>query len=235
MDQTDEHRQPRVRDDALQRPGGRLAARLVSTQRRAAVNTALAAGRVRRVASVELLAEEHLTSLARWSLALLAVGAVVFGVLELAALVAHSPHHAVTISIGVGQVALLVVGNLLLYGVMMVAHEAIHALVILILGGRPRFGLKLPLALYCTSPGYVFTPSGYVAVALAPLVVLSLFGALATWISPALGAYLFFALVGNVAGAVGDLVAAVGMRSLPRDAFVRDTATGYEAYVIEAP
>jgi hypothetical protein len=128
------------------------------------------------------------------------------------------------------RVAELIAGNLLLYAVVLPVHEAVHAAVILGLGGRPRFGVKLPWALYCTAPGQLFTRGGYTAVALAPLLALTLAGGAATWLDPQAGAYLLLALAGNVSGAAGDLVAAWEMRRLPHDALIADTATGFEAY-----
>lgn len=211
---------------------GRLVARLVPRGRRQAVRAALAAGRARQVARVELLVPERLNDLARWSMALLLVGAAAFGALEWAAWLAHETSGLPGAGGTGARVAELVVGNVLLYLVVLPVHEAIHAGVILGLGGRPRFGLKLPLALYCTAPGQLFTRTGYTAVALSPLVVLSLAGGVAIWLSPWLGAYLLLALVGNVSGAVGDLAAAAGMRGLPAGALIADTATGYTAYVV---
>jgi hypothetical protein len=219
--------------DAEALRGARLVARLVSRRRRAEIAAELAAGRARRVAAVELLAPENLSGLARLSLALLLAGGAGFGVLEWAAAAAHGMSGLPGIG-GVGaRVGELIAGNVVLYAAILPVHEAVHAAVILALGGRPRFGLKLPLALYCTAPGQLFTRGGYTAIALAPLVVLSLAGGAATWLDPGLGAYLLLALAGNVSGAAGDLVAARDMRTLPRGALVADTSSGYEAYVIE--
>lgn len=222
--------------DAVPEQGGalgRLVARLVPRERHEAINVALAAGRARLVERVELLAPERLGDLARWSVALLLAGAVGFGALEWAALVARRASGLPGVGGTAARAAELVVGNVLLYLVVLPVHEAIHGVVILALGGRPRFGWKLPLALYCTAPGQLFTRAGYTAVALAPLAALSVAGGAAIWLNPQLGAYLLLALVGNVSGAVGDLVAALGMRRLPEGTLVADTATGYEAYVVD--
>lgn len=213
------------------RPVGRLVARFVTRARRRAIDAALASGRVRRAAAVELLAPERLGDLARTSMALLLAAGAGVVALDLAARrIQHVPA-----LIGPGsatwQVMLLVALNLLLYGAMLPLHEAVHAAVILGLGGRPTFGLKLPLAAYCTAPGQLFTRRGYTVVALAPLVALTVGGAAVVWLVPNVGAYLFLALAGNVSGAAGDLVAARGMGALPPDALIADTATGYEAYI----
>jgi hypothetical protein len=216
----------------LPRPLGRLVARFVPQQRRAAIDAALAAGRARRVAAVELLAPERMASLARDSLALLLAGAIGFTALEAALLLVRGAS-ALPRGASLGAALVLVAGNLLLYIPMLPLHEALHAAVMLALGGRPRFGARLPFALYCTAPGQLFTKRGYLAVALGPLVLLSVAGAAVIWLAPQVGAYLVFALAGNVSGAVGDLAAARDLRTLPPQALVADTSSGYEAYVVE--
>jgi hypothetical protein len=216
-------------------PLGRLVARFVAPSRRRALNAALASGRAQRITSVELLAPEGLGSLARDSLWLLLAGSALFGALEALAWMAHRGR-VVPVGAGAGwQVAVLVGGNLLGYLAILPLHEMVHAAVILALGGRPQFGVRMPLALFCTAPGQVFTRSGYIAVALGPLVLLSLVGAALIWLAPSVGAFLVFGLAGNVSGAVGDLAAARGVRSLPAGALIVDKATGYEAYTIQTP
>jgi hypothetical protein len=211
---------------------GRLVARLVARRRRHAVDAALAGGRVRREAAVELLAPERLPELARVSLALLVGAGAGFSALEVVARVVRRASPLLGGGNPGWRLAALVAGNLLLYVAMLPLHEALHAAAILALGGRPTFGLRLPLAAYCTAPGQLFTRAGYTAVALAPLVAISLAGGLAIWLAPDVGAYLIFALAGNVSGAVGDLAAARGMAALPAGTLIADTATGYEAYSV---
>lgn len=210
-------------------PLGRLVARGVPAARRAAIARALALGRARRVGAVDLLAPQGLVALARASLWLLLAGGATFGALEALALWRRGGAPLIT---SFGGALALVALNLLLYIPMLPLHEAVHALVILALGGRPRFGARLPLALYCTAPGQLFSRGGYRAVALGPLVALSLAGALAIWLAPHVGAYLLFALAGNVSGAVGDLAAVRALRSLPPGALIADDATGFTAYVV---
>ena len=121
--------------------------------------------------------------------------------------------------------------NMVAYVVMLPLHEGVHAAMILVLGGRPRFGLKLPFAAFCTAPGQIFVRNGYLAVALAPLTVLTVVGAVATWIWPGLGACIVLGLAGNVSGAVGDLASSARLLRLPVTTLVTDTDTGYVAYL----
>src|SRR5262249_40614383 len=126
----------------------------------------------------------------------------------------------------------LIAANLASYAAILPLHEAVHAAVILALGGRPRFGLKLPFAAFCTAPNQLFTRNGYVAIALAPLVVLSVAGAVIIWLAPSLGASIIFGLAGNVSGAVGDLASVWHLRRLPSSVLVADTESGYTAYTV---
>lgn len=212
----------------------RLVGWLIAPTRRRAVRAASAAGELRRIASVDILAPEHQLALAWGSLWLLLAGGLAFLALDVAAFRAH-PGAVLPGNGAWWMVPALVVNNLLLYVVMLGAHELVHAAAILALGGWPRFGIKWPLAAYCTAPGQVFTRPGYIVMALAPLVAISAAGAAATWRWPGFGAYLVFALAGNVSGAIGDLFTVRGIWLLPRGALIADTATGYDAYTQQPP
>jgi hypothetical protein len=208
----------------------RLDARFVSAERQNRLTEAIHAGRLHEIARLELLAGEQLQGLARASLALLLGSSAVVLALEIAA---RAVHRAPPLP-GAGTPLLvlgLIVGNLLVYAAILPLHEGVHALVILLLGGRPTFGLKMPLAAYCTAPGQLFTREGYTIVALAPLVLLSLAGFALIWLVPNVAAYLLFGLVGNISGAVGDLAAARRTLAFPSDTLIADTATGFIAYL----
>ncbi len=208
----------------------RLDARFLPLAQRRRLIAAIREGRLREVARMELLAPAQLQGLARVSLILLlGSGAVFLGLQTIARTVRHVP-----LLPGAGgplAVIGLIAGNLLAYAAILPLHEGIHALVILLLGGRPTFGLKLPLAAYCTAPHQLFTRAGYAVVAVAPLILISLAGIALIWLVPNVAAYTLFGLAGNVSGAVGDLVAARHTLALPPDALIADTATGFIAYV----
>jgi hypothetical protein len=93
-----------------------------------------------------------------------------------------------------------------LTAVLVVVHEAIHALVMRGFGARPTFGALLVggvmPALYATARGHRFTRRQYLAVAVAPAVVISVLGFLACfgpW-----GGYLIVPLAIHLGGCVGD-------------------------------
>jgi hypothetical protein len=207
----------------------RLVDRLSTRARRAQVAAALRSGRVRLLETVDLLAPESLPDVARRSLVLLLVSGAGFVGLELAARVAGSAGPLLGAGSPLLRAGALVLANAAAYIVMVPLHEAVHAGVILWLGGQPRFGLKLPFAAYCTAPGQLFTRAGYTAIALAPLVILSALGIALIWQAPDVGACVLFGLAGNVAGAVGDLDAVARIRRLPSRTLIADTATGYQA------
>lgn len=209
----------------------RVVSRLVSRDRKAATHVALRAGNARELERVDLLAPDRLNSLAVQGMWLLVGSGAVFAGLDIAARIAR---HAGPL-LGSGSPWLralaLFVANVAGYALVLPLHEGVHALVILALGGRPRFGLKLPLAAYCTAPDQLFTRNGYLVIALAPLAVLSVAGAVLTWAVPDAGACVLLGLAGNVSGAVADLATAARLRRLPADALILDTETGFVALV----
>lgn len=209
--------------------GMRLVGRILSTAVRQRLVAAIRGGRLREIDRIDLLAEEGLPQLARRGAWLLAVATAGFVGLDV---VAHIVSRAGPLIGGAAalQIGALLAGNIAGYLVMVPVHEALHAAMILALGGRPRFGLKLPIAAYCTAPDQLFTRDGYIAVTLAPLVVLTVAGIAVTWLAPHVGAYLVLGLAGNVSGAVGDLVAVENLRHLHSRALIADTQIGYIAY-----
>ena len=92
-------------------------------------------------------------------------------------------------------------------GVLLVLHEGTHALAMLRTGARPSFGVGmaggiLPYA-YTTARGHLFSPLEYVAVALAPsLVLIPVTVALVGW-AP-YGGWLVLPAAIHLGGCIGD-------------------------------
>jgi Putative zincin peptidase len=213
----------------------RIVARRLPAKERTRLEEAVRAGRLRQIARTDLLAPEALPRLAGQSLLLLVASGAAFGVLDA---VARAAGHGGPLLPGLSpqvRAAVIVGANIAAYLAILPIHEAVHAAVILALGGRPTFGLKLPLAAYTTAPGQLFTRGGYRVIALAPLVALTAAGVVLTCLAPNLGALLLFGFAGNVAGAVGDLAAVGQLRTLPKSALIEDTATGFVAYEAAHP
>ena len=211
----------------------RLIAPFLSRAQRALLASAQREGRLREIQRVELLDPQQLPQLARQSLQLLLASGLAFIALNVVARITHGSGPLLGAGSPLARGALLITTNIAAYALMIPIHEALHATIIIGLGGHPRFGLKLPFAAYCTAPDQLFTRNGYIVVALAPLVGLTLAGAALTWFAPDLGACLLFGLAGNVAGAVGDLATVARLRRIPSSALISDTQDGYTAYSAE--
>jgi hypothetical protein len=108
----------------------------------------------------------------------------------------------VSFRIGLLDVLLVVA----LTALVVIAHEAIHGLVMLCFGARPRFGAMLVSrimpALYATSAGHRFTRGEYLTVAAAPAVTISVLGFWSCF-GPWAG-YLILPLAFHLGGCVGD-------------------------------
>lgn len=200
---------------------------------RAALQAAIDASQLRKVDEVALLEPEQLLPLARFSLWLFALGGIFFIVLNLFAYTWRTGQHGASLSGGI--VFLWIVLNILSYAVMLPIHELIHGITIAFWGGRPHFGAKLPLALYCGAKDQVFPRNYYLVIALAPFVVLTLAGILFTLFAPTLSPYILLATVGNVSGAAGDLAMVGRLRALPASALIEDVENGYHAWVVTSP
>ncbi len=117
----------------------------------------------------------------------------------------------------------------------MVVHEGLHGFTIALLGFKPRYGMKLrKLVLFTTTDAY-FTRGQYLAVTLAPLVVITAVGVLIMLVVPLLTAIgVGLAVAVNFSGAVGDMWMAAVMASFPPEARFRDEADGMSIYLPEA-
>ena len=213
------------------------AARIISLrvrgERRRAMQQAVREGKLAQVAASDVLAADGLPRLAAQSLWLFVLSAAIYALII--GLARQWDHSGQLLGDGPAllRAGILLAVNIVGYVLMIPLHEAAHALVILALGGRPRFGLKLPLAAYCTAPNQLFLRNGYLVVALAPLVALSLAALVVAALAPNVAAGLLLAVAGNVSGAVGDLDVVRGIRQHPDDTLIADTESGYIAYRIQ--
>lgn len=192
---------------------------------------AIDAGRLRKVDELELLEPEQLPALAKLSLQMLLVAAIFFGVLNLAAY--YWQMHTLALPVTIWGVLLWLGANIISYVIIICVHEIIHGLVFLFWGGRPHFGAKLPLALYCGAKNQLFRRNQYLAVGLAPLVVITLAGIILTILAPLAASYMFLATVGNVAGAAGDVWVTAHLLRQPNNVLVEDTEKGCRVWLVE--
>ncbi|HLW01212.1 MAG TPA: DUF3267 domain-containing protein [Ktedonobacterales bacterium] len=200
-------------------------------RRRRLAQQAVDEGRAERKLSWDVLSPERIQTLARVSLYLFLVGMVLF--LGLNLLVFRLETGQAHVSLSWGLVLLVILTNILAYLLVLALHEGLHGVVFALLGGRPTFGAKLPFALYCGAPNQLFTRGGYLAVGLAPLVVISLAGIVLIALAPGLAPFVQLGLIGNFSGAAGDLWAARVLLAQPPTALLLDTASGFEVYEVQ--
>ncbi|HEX4203672.1 MAG TPA: DUF3267 domain-containing protein [Ktedonobacteraceae bacterium] len=179
---------------------------------------------------IALLEPGQLRPLAQMSLVMLIIGGLFFVALTVLAYFWHTGQFFPSITFW--GVVLWIVANVVAYVIVLPLHECIHGMVMLLWGGRPYFGAKLPLALYCGARQQLFSRDHYLMVGIAPLIVISLLGVVATLYFPALASYGLLAWVGNFSGAAGDVMVVRRLLRLPKAVLVEDTETGYMAWEI---
>ncbi|WP_069802891.1 DUF3267 domain-containing protein [Thermogemmatispora onikobensis] len=201
-------------------------------QRRRELQAALDAGLVLLRGEVSLLEPPLLYPLTLLSFLLLFIGLAGFGALALMALSWRSLH-----GWSAGRADLLhllmwlaVSGGV--YLVLLPLHELLHGLVFRFWGGRPYYGMRLPVALYCGARGQLFWRNQYLTVGLTPCLVLSLLLALLMWCWPAIAPYLVLAGAGHLSGCAGDLLAIWLLLRYPSHLCIEDTEAGFRVWEI---
>ncbi|HLI89593.1 MAG TPA: DUF3267 domain-containing protein [Ktedonobacteraceae bacterium] len=194
---------------------------------------AIDAGQIHKRDEVELLAPEQFRPLILYSLLLLFVGGIFFVALTIASLIWHLRTNTFTLYVTSIWPVLLWAGiNIISYIVILPVHEIIHALAFMLWGGRPHFGARLPMVLYCGAREQLFRRNQYLVVGLAPLVVITIAGIVLTLLAPVAASYVLFATVGNVSGAAGDIWVVARLLRQPRHVLVEDTQIGYRVWEI---
>ncbi len=199
-------------------------------QRRDTLQAAADASHALEIDEMTLMNQQQMIPLTMFSLLLLILGGVFFIALNLIAYTWRTGLHGTTLSGGAVLLWLLI--NILSYLLILPIHELLHGLTISLWGGKPYYGTKLPLALFCSAKNQLFPRNYYAVIALVPLVVITLAGIVFTLLAPALSPYVLLATAGNVSGAAGDLWMAWRLRKLPAAAFVEDLETGDRAWEI---
>ncbi len=194
---------------------------------------AIDAGHLRKRDELELLEEpQQIRRVAVLSLLLFVIGALFFIVLNIVAYAVQT--HTTSGSIGAVAILIGLFINIVIYVLVMFLHEGIHALAFAFWGGRPYFGAKLPLALFCGAKNQIFRRNHYLVVGLAPLVIITVAGIIFTLLSPALAVYTLLGTIGNFSGAAGDLWVALRLLRQPKDVLVEDTDAGYRVWEISS-
>ena len=182
----------------------------------------------------ELAGQWHL-ALRGWALVTIVAGGVcVFGLALILGVVARGMLH------GVGEFHISVFLAFPIFlgiiAVTVILHEAVHGLVFLVLGGKPRFGVKLigrffPVV-YASVTGPLLPRNHYLLVGLAPFLALTplflLTGILAR--DDGVAVIALTAMAMNIAGSTGDLVAATKVWQYEGGTLFEDTADGFNCY-----
>ena len=132
------------------------------------------------------------------------------------------------------ELLIAIIATLALTGAALVIHEWIHALAVKRTGGRPTYGAKIigkvmPV-FYVTSEGQLFTRKQFIAVALAPLIVLSTGFAVSIAAVP-FGGWLVLPAALHTGGCVGDIVMAWKAWREPPGTLVEDRIAGLRFYL----
>lgn len=112
-----------------------------------------------------------------------------------------------------------------------VVHELVHGLTAALFGAKPAYGV---------GPGFAYTTFlesmskvAYLAIGLAPLILISVAAVAGALIWPAAAGWLLVVAIINASGAVGDLWMAARILRAPSDARFYDLADGFAVYVPE--
>jgi hypothetical protein len=190
--------------------------------------TAIDGGQLRMLDELQLLEAEQMRPLAKLSLVMFVVGGVFFVGLNIAAYFAQA--HVMSGQVTGWGVLIWVLINIVAYIIILPLHEAIHGLTFVLWGGKPYFGTRLPFALYCGAKNQLFRRNHYLAVGLAPVVVITLAGIVLTVLAPGVASYTLLGTVGNFSGAAGDVWTTMRLLRQPGDALVEDTESGFRVW-----
>lgn len=134
-------------------------------------------------------------------------------------------------TLGLGGIVLIIAVLIAATVVMVVIHEGVHAIGFwLITHDRPQLGFRGMYA-FAGAADWYLPRMPYLFVALGPLVVITLAGlALILIVPEGLIPLLFFIIVFNASGAIGDLAVFGWLLTQPASTFIRDTGDAFSAY-----
>jgi len=122
---------------------------------------------------------------------------------------------------GIGVV--FMVALLIVFVVVLLLHELTHGIFFwLFTHSRPTFGFKGWYA-YAAAPGWYVPRPQFLVIGSAPLILLSLLGvALSAVVPDALVLWIFWGLIGNATGAIGDLYMIIRLVLAPGAVVIED-------------
>jgi len=115
----------------------------------------------------------------------------------------------------------------------MLFHEFIHGIAISMYGGKPRYGAGVAhyiLPYLYTTTGTIFRRNQFIAILIAPLIVISVLGVISMIAFPAIAHWFIIPLTMNAAGAIGDLWMTVSIVRYPKHILLADDHSGLTIY-----
>jgi len=115
----------------------------------------------------------------------------------------------------------------------MLFHEFIHGIAISMYGGKPRYGSGVAhyiLPYLYTTTGTIFCRNQFIAILIAPLIVISVLGVISMIVFPAIAHWFIIPLAMNAAGAIGDLWMTFALLRHPEHILLADDRTGTTIY-----
>jgi Putative zincin peptidase len=113
-------------------------------------------------------------------------------------------------------------------------HEALHGAALLMQGHRPKFGYASGYPYATIQPGAFLTRRQYLTMALTPLTVMTLGGAVGlVWLPVSIGQIVLMAVLLNAAASIGDLAVASRARRWPPGTLFAADERGIQVFTRE--
>ena len=115
----------------------------------------------------------------------------------------------------------------------MLFHEFIHGVAISMYGGKPRYGTGVAhylLPYLYTTTETVFRRNQFIAILIAPLILISVLGVISMIVFPAIAHWFIIPLTMNAAGAIGDLWMTASIVRYPEHILLADDQSGLTIY-----
>jgi len=115
----------------------------------------------------------------------------------------------------------------------MLFHEFIHGVAISMYGGKPRYGTGVAhyiLPYLYTTTETIFRRNQFIAILMAPLILISVLGVVSMIVFPAIAHWFIIPLTMNAAGAIGDLWMTASIVRYPKHTLLADDHSGLTIY-----
>jgi hypothetical protein len=141
-----------------------------------------------------------------------------------------------TLGLGIFGIILFILSLLSSTAIAILMHELIHGAFFWIFSrSRPNFGIRTGYA-YAAAPGWFFPRWQYVAIGLAPLVLMSVAGMILVAVAPIIFLpFIVFGMIVNAGGAAGDMWIVYKVIRERGNLLIEDLGDGFNMYAIPSP